>query len=246
MGFNIYKSDCMEYMKTVADNTFDCVVTSPPYNKGNVGVAPHELWDSHIAYDTYIDDMPQDEYEAWQLNILDELYRCIKPTGSVFYNHKVVRRDGGCVFPKFVFDSKLKLYQMIIWDRGNSPDVGNRHLLPTTELIFWMVKDSPNVYRNNAMYKSEVWKFPPSKKNKHPASFPLELPYNCILLTTQEGDLVYDPFVGSGTTGVAANKLKRDFIGTDISENYVNISISNISHGNTDSNVDTYKGYRLF
>ena len=221
-------------MRTVKDNTFDCVVTSPPYNKGDINNINAHAWTSHINYDNYTDDMPQEEYENWQLNVLNELYRCIKSTGSVFYNHKVVRRDGVCEFPQFVFKSKLKLYQMIIWDRGNTPDVGDRHLLPTTELIFWLVKDKPDVYRKQAVYKSEVWKFPPSKKNDHPASFPIDLPYNCILLTTKENDLVFDPFVGSGTTGVACKKLNRNFVGTDISEKYVKLAENNIIREVTD------------
>ena len=248
MSFEIYKSDCMEYLKSVKDCTFDCVVTSPPYNKGNVGTtgSANGVWDSFIDYDNYIDDMEQEEYESWQVDILNEMGRCLKPTGSIFYNHKIVRREGSCIFPEYIFKTNLNLYQMIIWDRGNSPDIGNRHLLPTTELIFWLTKDTPKVFRNNAMYRSEVWKFPPSKKNGHPASFPLELPYNCILLTTEEGDLVYDPFVGSGTTGVAACKLKRNFIGTDISDKYVEMSKTNIAQGTTTSSGIDNKNFKLF
>lgn len=246
MGYDVIKSDCIDFMKSVADNTFDCVVTSPPYNKGNVGTASGGVWDSYIAYDEYIDDMPQEEYEQWQLNVLNELHRCLKPTGSVFYNHKIVRREGACIFPKFVLDSNFNLYQMIIWDRGNSPDVGNRHLLPTTELIFWLTKDKPKVYRNNIMYRSEVWKFPPSKKNDHPASFPLDLPYNCILLTTDENDLVFDPFTGSGTTGVACKMLNRNFVGTDISDNYVSLAKECIAKSTTTPNTMNTNSYKLF
>ena len=96
------------------------------------------------------------------------------------------------------------------------------------------MKDKPDVYRKQAVYKSEVWKFPPSKKNDHPASFPIDLPYNCILLTTKENDLVFDPFVGSGTTGVACKKLNRNFVGTDISEKYVKLAENNIMREITD------------
>ena len=246
MSHEVHKQDCMEFLKSVSDNTFDCVVTSPPYNKGNVGASSSNMWDSFIAYDEYVDDMPQDEYEQWQINLLNEIHRCLKPTGSLFYNHKIVRKEGSCIFPKFIFDSNFKLYQMIIWDRGNTPDVGNRHLLPTTELIFWLTKDKPKVYRNNTMYRSEVWKFPPSKKNDHPASFPLDLPYNCILLSTDEGDLVFDPFTGSGTTGVASKMLNREFIGTEISENYVNLARENISKCTTNARLYSTDNIKLF
>lgn len=243
--FNVYKSDCIEYMKSIEDNTFDCIVTSPPYNKGSV-VVSNSIWDAHIDYDEYKDDMPQKEYDAWQLNVLNEIYRCIKPSGSVFYNHKVVRKGGACIFPKFVLESNFNLYQMIIWDRGNSSNIRDLYLLPTTELIFWLTKDRPKVHKNNAIYRTEVWRFPPSKKNEHPASFPLELPYNCILLTTDENDLVFDPFVGSGTTGVACKMLHRNFIGTDISENYINLANNNISRCNVSSRVVHSSNHKLF
>ena len=66
-----------------------------------------------------------------------------------------------------------------------------------------------------------VWRFSPERNNNHPAPFPIELPENCILACSKEGDLVYDPFMGSGTTAVAAKKHNRHYIGSELSEEYV-------------------------
>jgi site-specific DNA-methyltransferase (adenine-specific) len=75
-------------------------------------------------------------------------------------------------------------------------------------------------------FTKSVWRFPPesAKKVGHPAPFPEELPYRCIQLYTFKGDVVLDPFVGSGTTCVVAAKTGRHFIGIDIEEEYVRIA----------------------
>ena len=233
MEHKVIQSDCMEYLSSVSDNTFNAIVTSPPYNKGS-NVHNSHFWHGVIDYDTYIDDMPDNDYIIWQVNLLNECYRVLKPNGSMFYNVKVIRRGGIARFPDYIFNSNFNLYQMIVWDRGGAVDFNNRYLSPTTELIFWLVKDSPKVNKNAAIYKTEVWKIPPTKGMNHPATFPIELPYNCILLTTDENDIVYDPFTGSGTTGVACKLLNRNFIGTEISENYVSIARKSIEIARTD------------
>jgi DNA modification methylase len=68
-----------------------------------------------------------------------------------------------------------------------------------------------------------VWTLNPDKDNKFPAPFPIELPLNCILSCTDEGDVVYDPFMGSGTTALACKQTNRRYIGSEIG----NIDVSN-------------------
>ncbi|MEO0295551.1 MAG: site-specific DNA-methyltransferase [candidate division WOR-3 bacterium] len=79
-------------------------------------------------------------------------------------------------------------------------------------------------------YSSNCWYFPPEKKRDHPAPFPLELPMRLIKFYTWEGDWIIDPFVGSGTTLLAALKLKRNAVGIDISENYCQIARKRIEY----------------
>lgn len=93
--YTLYCGDCLEKLKLIEDNSIDCIVTSPPYNKGcKAGDAKkykNKIWNPSISYDVYSDDMPEEEYEKWQIEVMNELWRTLKLSGSVFYNHKIRR-----------------------------------------------------------------------------------------------------------------------------------------------------------
>jgi site-specific DNA-methyltransferase (adenine-specific) len=223
--------DCLEVMKTIESNSIDCIVTSPPYNKkGLIGkVKPgNQLWKKfNIDYDSYGDDLSEKDYHQWMIDILNEMRRIIKPTGSIFFNHKARRHKNKLHLPtEFVSKSDLDVYQLIIWNRLSSPNIRKDMLLPCTEHIYWLTKSKPNVFKKNLSkeYQSEVWTINPDKNTKHPAPFPKKLVENCILLTTEEGDLVLDPFLGSGTTAIVSKKLNRRYIGIEIDQKYMDLS----------------------
>jgi len=261
----IINKDCIEGMKEMEDNSIDCIVTSPPYNKkgltGKVkkvrtdeevkklveekskensinGEKKTERYTYHekgnsvwkgfeIDYDTYGDEMPEDEYQAWMIAFLNECHRIIKPDGSIFFNHKPRRFKNRCYLPTdFIIHSDVQLYQLIIWDRRNSPNIRNDVLVPCTEHIYWFCKKKPKVFRDaiSPEYRGEVWVINPERQKQHPAPFPEQLVRNCIQLTTQEGDIVLDPFMGSGTTAKVATDLNRNWIGFDIDEKYAKIT----------------------
>jgi DNA modification methylase len=79
-----------------------------------------------------------------------------------------------------------------------------------------------------------VWVIIPERQKKHPAPFPEQLVRNCIQLTTEDGDLVVDPFMGSGTTAVVSQNLNRKWIGFDIDEKYVKITNDRLNEGYSD------------
>lgn len=221
--------DCIELMKDIPDNSIDCIITSPPYNKkglkGGHTKIGNNIWKNfNIDYDEYNDNLSEEEYEKWQTDFLNECYRVIKENGSIFYNHKIRRYNNKAYFPQWVLNTKNNLYQMIIWNRLNCCDMRKEYLYPTTELIFWLVKGKPKTYKQNAYFKKEIWDIAPSQNKNHPASFPESLVENCILLTTEENDIVLDPFVGGGTTAIVAKKNHRHYIGFDVSDKYVNLT----------------------
>ena len=232
MSIDLKCGNCMDIMRSMGDNSVNCIVTSPPYNKHGLSgdkKTGNQIWQNfNINYNAYADDMNETDYAKWQIDFLNECGRIIKQDGSIFYNHKVRRFQNSAHFPKWVFSTNLNLYQFIIWNRVTCYDMRNDYLYPTTELLFWFTKDKPKVHKDKAAYKSEIWDIIPNKSNGHPASFPVELSDNCILLTTDEGDTVLDPFMGSGTTGVSCKKLHRDFIGIDIDPVYYDMSKSRI------------------
>ena len=189
--------------------------------------------------------MPEVDYQNWQINFLNECFRVLKPTGSMFYNHKRRRVNNAIITPEeWLFKTEFKINQLITWDRRISPNVSHYFLTPVSEYFYWLVKsDNFKCFVNNLpeQYRGNVWTMVPERNLEHPAPFNIMLPELCLKLTTEEGDIVLDPFMGSGSTGVAAKRNKRKYYGFDISENYANISNRKISSTNEVSDVKKEK-----
>lgn len=150
--------------------------------------------------------------------------RVLKPHGSLFYNHKDIIVNGVIVPPKWVYD--FKIHQQIIWNRGSSLANDPHYFQPITEYIYWIVKSPKDVYfdKSQCAFRQNVWNINFEINTEHPAPFPETLVGNIVLGCSKEGDLIYDPFSGSGTVAKMACKMKRNFIGSEISEKYVKLS----------------------
>jgi modification methylase len=233
---NLMLGDCLEVMRTIETDSVDCIVTSPPYNKkGLIGkVNPgNQVWKKfNIDYESYGDDLSEKDYHIWMIEVLNEMKRIIKPTGSIFFNHKLRRHKNKLHLPTdFISKSDLNVYQLIVWNRLSSPNIRKDVLLPCTEHIYWLTKGKPNVFKDNLdkKFQSEVWEINADRNTKHPAPFPKQLVENCILLTTEKDNLVLDPFLGSGTSAIVSKKLGRNFIGIEIDEKYLELSKSELN-----------------
>jgi modification methylase len=215
----ILNIDALDGLRQLDDNSIDCIITSPPYNKYGLNKFSHRK----IKYNSYNDDMPEDEYQLWQIDILNECHRVLKEGGSLFYNHKNRRVNCKEHTPHdWITKTNLNLYQTIIWNRNQSPSIFNTFLMPTYEYVFWMTKSrkTPKVYRDRLDSIKDIWNITPSRSKEHPATFPMGLVENCILLTTNEGDIILDPFAGTGTTERVAELLNRKSIGFEIDKKY--------------------------
>lgn len=218
-------------MSRIEDDSIDLIVTSPPYNKGfyadkNAKVATN-VWGNlngrKIGYDMCDDCMVPEEYESWQKKVISECIRILKPTGSMFYNHKDVIYKGLIVPPKWVYDFKVR--QQIIWDRQSSCMIDPHYFMPANEWIYWIVKDEKQVFfdKSESIFRTNIWRIN-TDRNPHPAPFPEILAGNCIKCCSKEGDIVYDPYCGSGTTAIQAVKQKRNYIGSEISPKYTEMA----------------------
>jgi site-specific DNA-methyltransferase (adenine-specific) len=186
-------------------------------------------WKHHMAYDNdegfeFDDDMLEHEYQAWQIEIINELCRVLKPKGSLWYNHKCRHLNARDHLPyEFIQKSKANLFQHLIWQRG-TVNQSPAFFAPITEDIFWLTNQQvqPKFFKHAvpAEFRNSIWRFGTNRDTDHPAAYPSQLPRNCILATTEEGDIVLDPFCGSGTTCLEAAKLGRRFLGLDISSKY--------------------------
>lgn len=227
----IYNEDCMSTMARMKEKGIkvDLIITSPPYNKNAHASAKGDntSWRNmrgrQIAYDVYGDDMPQDEYEEWQTNVIQSCLDILKPNGSLFYNHKDIAVKGKIIPPKWVY--KFDIHQQIIWDRGSSVANDPHYFQPITEYVYWIVKDTKNFYfdKTKSIFRSNVWRINP-ESNPHPAPFPSLLVGNIINSCSVQGNLIYDPFMGSGTTAICAIRNKCDYIGSEISQKYIDIA----------------------
>ena len=220
----IYNEDCLVTLSKMEDNSVDLVVTSPPYNKNHWiknKVRSKDDFIRKIEYSTYDDNLPQEEYVEWQKKVISECLRVLKPSGSLFYNHIDIMTNHLTIHPSWVYDFPLK--QVIVWDKCGTPKIDKSYFLPFTEWIFWIKKDKDSVPyfdRNSALFKKNIWSIPRSQESNHPAPFAEKMVENVILSCSKLGDLVYDPFMGSGTTAMVAKILNRDYIGCELHEKY--------------------------
>lgn len=227
----IYCEDCLNTLSKLEDNSIDLIITSPPYNKGfwskirNIYNNSFNTKARHIDYGVFDDTMDPADYEQWQREILDECVRVIKPEGSIWYNHKELLANRNAINPTYIYDYPLA--QTIIWNRKNTPIIDKRYFFPTTEWIYWIKKDrgaKPYFNKSDADYKGCIWEISPETNNSHPAPFPIEVPTNIIKCCSKEEDIVYDPFMGSGTVALAARNLNRHYIGSELNPDYVIIT----------------------
>lgn len=228
--------DCVEVMKTFPDESIGLVVTSPPYNlKNSTGNGMKKgykngRWPDPAlckGYTNHHDCMPHKDYVKWQRSVLSEAMRVLKPDGAIFYNHKR-RVQGGLEQNRNDILEGFPVRQTIIWDRGSGFNFNPGYFVPSCEDIYLITKPTFKL-KPKANSLGTVWKFPPKANKLHPAPFPLELPLRCIRSSQFTGP-VLDPFMGSGTTALAALQLNEDWIGIDNSKDYVQIATKQIEN----------------
>jgi len=234
----IYQESCLETLKRMDDDSIDLVITSPPYNM-NLRIRNGEYCSRQIVkhefatkYDGFDDNLPIDEFYELHSKVLSELLRVSK---LIFYNIQIVTGSKRAFF-KIIGDYSEYLKDIIVWDKGVSqpamlPRVMNRR----SELILIFEKS----YAISRQFKKvnfargsieDIWYIKRGKKrsNTHGAVFPEALVHTIIDNFSSEGEIVYDPFMGTGTTAVVAQKMKRKFLGSEIGEQYYKTSIERL------------------
>ncbi|WP_082836230.1 site-specific DNA-methyltransferase, partial [Croceicoccus bisphenolivorans] len=223
----IYNGDCLDVMKAMPSGSVDLIVTSPPYNLGlkRRGGMKNTLWpNAKLAngYRSFDDAMPHDEYIEWLRDVMHESWRLLSDDGAIFMNHKprIQQRE---LWTPLDLNLNLPLRQIVIWDRGSGFNHGSGFYTPSHEWISIYAKPK---FRMTKGKPRDVWRINFERNNDHPAPFPVELPMNAIQHTNAK--VVLDPFMGSGTTGVAALRLGRKFIGIELDEKYAADAVARI------------------
>ncbi len=228
-----------EKMDELPDNSVHLMVTSPPYNVGK----------------EYDKDFTLEEYLSFLKTVWKEVYRVLVPGGRACINIANLGRKPYIPLHAFIIRDMLELGFLmrgeIIWNKASSAS-------PSTAWGSWLSPANPTLRdiheyilvfskgtfsRKNNKRKStisrdefleftkSVWTFPAvsAKDVGHPAPFPIELPYRLIQLYTYQGDVVLDPFMGSGQTAIAAIKTGRHYVGYEIEEEYVKLAEKRIN-----------------
>jgi site-specific DNA-methyltransferase (adenine-specific) len=250
----LIQGDCLEKMKDIPDKSIDCIVTSPPYWKG-------------FEYEAYFNSYKQ--YLDWCELWLNECKRILKPNGTFWLNvinDSEITIRAFEIMEIATRKVMFKLHDTIIWYRYNQqPANTDRQLTNQCEYVFMLRHTSANVKLNKKetyeilpeLFKTKnvgnVWELPfnsgkqntgfgrkETKSKWGHSGFPEQLPMACILLSTNENDVVLDMFLGSGTTGVACVKTNRNFIGIELDENYFNIAKERIEQTNENKQLNLF------
>ena len=225
--------DVLQVMKSIPDKSIDLVVTSPPYNlKNSTGNGMKDgrggKWANAAlqkGYSHHNDAMPHDEYVKWQRKCLQAMMRVLTDEGAIFYNHKW-RVQAGLLQDRQDIVKGFPVRQIIIWRRSGGINFNKGYFLPTYEVIYLIAKPKFTLAPKANAY-GDVWEFAQEMNNPHPAPFPVAL-INRIISSTN-ARLILDPFMGSGTTAIAAKALGRDFIGIEISPEYCKMADERIA-----------------
>ncbi len=220
----LLQGDSKELIKKIPDQFVDLILTDPPYNigkhsTGNIPLPGRSAINNDVALWDQVDFHP----EEW----VDEFLRILKPTGNlfIFTSYNQLGRWYDCL------DHRMDTTQFMIWHKTNpAPKIFKAGFLNSCEMIYcgWNKKHTWNFISQTEMHnfiESPICMRPERLSNpKHPAQKPTAVLKKIVTIASNEGDVVFDPFMGVGSTGVAALALQRRFIGFELDEAYFNAS----------------------
>jgi len=218
----IYLEDCLEGLKKIPDKSIDLIVTDPPYEIETTGAGLYKQTDKQ-----YIKELNSMK-DGFSKEILDELCRVLKKINVYFF---CSQKQIIPLLDYFVKGKKCN-YNIISWHKTNPiPACGNKYLTDTEFILFFRER-GVKIY-GEFHTKFTYYLTPLNQKDKklygHPTVKPLNIVRNFIINSSLPGDIVLDPFMGSGTTAVACLETGRHFIGFETNEDYYNIALSRIN-----------------
>lgn len=239
-GVWLYQGNCLDLMDRVArqhpEGRFDVIFADPPYFLSNGGISCHAgkmvkvdkgSWDKSRG-----PELNHEFNHAW----ISRCQRLLKPNGTIWVSgtHHVIHSVG------FAMQQLgMKILNDIVWEKPNPPpNLSCRYFTHAGETIIWAAKNQRSKHLfNYGLMKSfnagkqmrSVWRLGTPKREekthgKHPTQKPLALLERIILASSNEGDIVFDPFSGSSTTGVASIRTRRRFVGCELEDGFIHLS----------------------
>lgn len=251
--------DCSKLLKNIPDNSIDLIVTDPPYvvetqGAGFFGKKSDEYsmnYKGKKAYtyggERYVMKEISNMSEGFSEEILDELCRVMKKINIyIWCSQKQLYK----LIDYFVEKHKCN-FNLITWHKTNPiPACGNKYLTDTEYCLFFREK-GVKIYGNfdtKFTYYVTPLNSKDKKQYKHPTIKPVNIIKNLIINSSNEGDIVLDPFIGSGTTAIACKETNRHYIGFEINKNYFEIANKRLNEvgQNIDKNIDKNIQLKLF
>ena len=237
-NFKLIQGDSLKILKNIEPKSIDMIFADPPYFLSSDGIScsggkmvsvNKGDWDKTISIE---------EKHRFNRKWIKLCYQILKDDGTIWISgtmHNIYS------IAMALEQEGFKIINNITWEKLNPPpNISCRYFVHSTETILWAKKNIKNAKHkfnyslmkelNNGKQMKDVWKSSltkPSEKKcgKHPTQKPIEILEKVILSSTNEGDMILDPFNGSGTTGITASRLKRKYIGIEKEKKYLDLTI---------------------
>lgn len=260
-NFNLYNGKAEDNFQNISDGDVQCVITSPPYFNAKSYETEFKKWEK---YDDYLDDLRYWIRECFRVLEEGRMFcintspvirsRSSRQDRSRRYNitgdvHAICRdlgfwfqEDITWVKPEGAVTNRNQRFSVdrhpLQWRANPVTESILVYQKPTDKLNGEIIKNNKSERIEGQFHRSDLWEINPDNQNDHPASFPIEIPHRLIKYYTWTGDIVLDPFMGSGTTGVAALNHDCSFIGIEISQKYCNMAMKRIGNETYGSSHD--------
>lgn len=226
-SFDLYNGDYADVIQNVKDGSIDLVVTDPPYLFVKGGMSSKKLNTGTKSRSNYINTDMSDFGE-------DEIYAMLNSIAPKFKNgwnsYFFCSEMQVCYYLKYAVEHKIK-YNILVWDRELSNMISYKFFRSHIDYIIRLYNGNGlnKIDCNNPNYTYGKIKIGKKPKQIHPTAKPVEMLEDFIRLSSNEGDMIFDPFMGSGSTGVACINTNRNFIGIELNPDYFNMAKKRIS-----------------
>lgn len=255
-GLALYQGDCLKFLDKLCaaageEGSFDAIFADPPYFLSNGGITCHAGRMVTVDKGDWDKSRGADENHAFNLEWLRRCREALKPNGTLWVTgtQHIIFSVG------FAMQQLgLKMLNTISWEKPNPPpNLSCRYFTHSTETVIWAARSEKSRHTfnydlmreaNHGKQMKTVWRIsaPASAEKsfgKHPTQKPVALVERCLLASTNKGDLVLDPFLGAGTTAVAAARLGRRCVGIDLDGRWVRVAADRLQDALSRERLDT-------